>query len=352
MSIEFLIAGQGLAGSLLAHFLLDAGKSILIVDPGKASPTSCAALGLLNPITGLRLTLAWRAGCLFSAAAEIYLDLEQRTGVPFFRKIDTLRLFIDEQQSRRWLQKRELPEMAPYFGEKITGDLFDGRIRNPAGGVRVSGSACVSTRAFIEASRRFFQQHGVFQQAAVSPAELELRDKNVRWRDVIARRVIFCEGAALRENPYFGWLPFAPNKGESLRVRIPRLALRQILIRDFFLIPEGDKDNFLVGSTHDWKAFDDKPTDAGREELLRKVSTCVDLPIEVLEHRAGVRPTSIDRKPILGLHPKWPQIGIFNGLGSKGFSQAPYFARQFAAFLCGYGTIDREVDVNRFKAYA
>jgi hypothetical protein len=41
-------------------------------------------------------------------------------------------------------------------------------------------------------------------------------------------------------------------------------------------------------------------------------------------------------------------LGVFNGLGSKGVSLAPYFAEQFVDFLVNKKELDPEVNINRF----
>ena len=54
------------------------------------------------------------------------------------------------------------------------------------------------------------------------------------------------------------------------------------------------------------------------------------LELKVLEQRAGIRPATIDRKPFVGIHPKYPQMGIFNGFGGKGSMLIPLAASAFA----------------------
>jgi len=53
MMIDFLIVGQGLAGSLLAWELIQRGCSVLVVDKGEENASQVAA-GLINPVTGIR----------------------------------------------------------------------------------------------------------------------------------------------------------------------------------------------------------------------------------------------------------------------------------------------------------
>jgi glycine oxidase len=67
---------------------------------------------------------------------------------------------------------------------------------------------------------------------------------------------------------------------------------------------------------------------------------------EVLEQASGVRPTSRDRRPILGRTA--PHEAVFNGLGSRGVLLAPWCARHLAAHLFDGAPLDPEVDAARF----
>ncbi|HET9052701.1 MAG TPA: FAD-dependent oxidoreductase, partial [Cyclobacteriaceae bacterium] len=62
----------------------------------------------------------------------------------------------------------------------------------------------------------------------------------------------------------------------------------------------------------------------------------------------GFRPTTPDRKPILGSHPQHKSLVIFNGLGTKGVSLAPYFSEVLFRWMENKGMINREADVTRF----
>jgi hypothetical protein len=49
------------------------------------------------------------------------------------------------------------------------------------------------------------------------------------------------------------------------------------------------------------------------------------------------------------MHPHHPQIGILNGMGTKGCSLAPYFASQFVSHLTKKSSILPEANVDRFS---
>ena len=55
--VDFLIVGQGLAGSILALNLQQRGKSVLVIDNEHYGSASQVAAGLINPVNGHRLNL-------------------------------------------------------------------------------------------------------------------------------------------------------------------------------------------------------------------------------------------------------------------------------------------------------
>ncbi len=73
-------------------------------------------------------------------------------------------------------------------------------------------------------------------------------------------------------------------------------------------------------------------------------------PYKFISQDWGFRPTTPDRRPILGEHPDLKNVIIFNGLGTKGVSLAPYFSAQLANWLSGKAEIQPEVNIKRFKS--
>jgi glycine/D-amino acid oxidase-like deaminating enzyme len=72
-------------------------------------------------------------------------------------------------------------------------------------------------------------------------------------------------------------------------------------------------------------------------------------PFRVLEHVASVRPATLERRPFVGFHPLHPAVGILNGMGTKGCSLAPFFARQLVRYIVDGTAILPEADVRRFS---
>jgi glycine/D-amino acid oxidase-like deaminating enzyme len=73
------------------------------------------------------------------------------------------------------------------------------------------------------------------------------------------------------------------------------------------------------------------------------------MPFETVEHLAAVRPANMERRPFVGLHPISSSVGILNGMGTKGCSLAPYFAKQLTDHLVDQTPILPLADVQRFS---
>ncbi|MEL6925977.1 MAG: FAD-dependent oxidoreductase, partial [Bacteroidota bacterium] len=109
-----------------------------------------------------------------------------------------------------------------------------------------------------------------------------------------------------------------------------------------------EKDCYWIGSTYEREFEDEQPTAHGKAHLAEALENILSVPFEILEHRAAIRPTVMDRRPLLGTHASYPQLSIFNGLGAKGASLGPYWSNEMADFLVLGKPLHPEVDIQRF----
>ena len=75
---DFIIVGQGIAGSLIAHFLLQHNKKILVIDKFNPNSASNIAAGVVNPITGRRMVKSWLIDDVLPFAKSTYRLLENQ----------------------------------------------------------------------------------------------------------------------------------------------------------------------------------------------------------------------------------------------------------------------------------
>ena len=103
-----------------------------------------------------------------------------------------------------------------------------------------------------------------------------------------------------------------------------------------------------IGSTYEWDFADLNPSPEFRNKVEMQLEYWLKLPYKIIDHIAAERPANLERRPFAGLHPLYQNIGILNGMGTKGCSLAPYFAQQFAEHLINGSPINPLVDVKRF----
>ena len=167
------------------------------------------------------------------------------------------------------------------------------------------------------------------------------------YKHVSAQKVIFCDGTKGFDSPFFNLLPYAKNKGEAVIVEIEGLPRTNIFKQGLSLVPW--KENlWWVGSTYEWDFKDLLPSTAFREKVEELLKFWIKLPYKIVDHVAAERPANMERRPFVGFHPVYSNIGILNGMGTKGCSLAPYFAHQITENILNDAPINPLADVKRF----
>lgn len=342
--MRILVVGAGLAGYCTAHHLLKAGIDVSIIDKEQNVSTSVAA-GIINPIVFRRTTLSWRLDELIDFGYPFYQELEKLTEQSFFRLVPIRRLFAHEQERNTWLKKQEQEEYSKYLKPLSKEDLEFDFPQNTCGTGVVLNTASVNTKIFLEANRQFFIAKRQYKNETF---EYELLDaeKGI-YKDETFDYVIFCEGKDGKYNPWFSYLPLSQTKGEVLDIKLS-LSTDYSLNRKCFLMPQ-ENGTFKTGSTYVWKTDDATPTEEGKNEILKNLSSITDEVPEIIGHKAGVRPTVVDRRPLLGKHPQFEKLVILNGLGTKGFMIAPLISKELVDHLLNGNELHPETKISRFQ---
>ena len=345
---DFLIVGQGIAGSLLAYLLEQRGQRCYLIDaPGQTAASSVAA-GIINPLTGRQYVKTWRADTLLPFARKFYQQLEESLGISCYHPRNILRVFTHGGEENDWLARSADPGCAPYMAERAAPGAY-ARFTAPCLGFgETLQTAQVDLWRICERLRTHWQQQDRWLGEAFDYSRLELTSAGIRYGELHARQLVFCEGWRMKFNPYFNYLPLQGNKGEVLIVQFPEASFDKMIKNKVFIAPLSTG-NYWVGGSSNNHFADDLPTEAGCAFVQQKLDEMIRTPYKVLSQLAAVRPTVRDRRPLLGRHPHHPQLAVFNGLGTKGASLAPYWAEQLVRYLLDGEMLDREVDVRRFS---
>lgn len=178
--------------------------------------------------------------------------------------------------------------------------------------------------------------------------ELIQTETGISYKDVHAEKIIFCDGIYSASNPFFKNLPFALNKGEAIIFEAPNFPSGHIFKKGMMLTAI-EENVFWIGSNYLWDFNDDQPTAQFRQQTETLLKNWLKVPFTIMDQKASIRPANVERRPFVGLHPVQKNVGILNGMGTKGCSLAPYFAKQMADHLLHKKEILAEADIKRFS---
>jgi glycine oxidase len=346
MDFDFIIVGQGIAGSLIGYELIKAGKKIFIVDTGGADIASRVGAGIMHPVTGRRIVKQWKADTLIPFAINKYRELENELSNKLFYELPVLEIFTSVKNRNDWMGRSSEQGFEEYMGEEINAAALQKYFKTDSGGIFLKGSGYLDMNELVVSIRKYFQSKNAYLRNAFFEDDFIFGNGSVKWKNYAASKIIFCEGAAVDENSFFSKLPFLPVKGEILGIFSEELPQDYIVNREMYILPTGNH-HFKVGATYEWDFENDIASEKGKKQIDTFLKKFLNVNYEITDHRAAIRPSTRDRRPYIGLHPVYPHVGIFNGLGTKGAMLAPYFAKQLAEFLIGKSEIDVEVDVAR-----
>jgi glycine/D-amino acid oxidase-like deaminating enzyme len=349
---DYILVGQGIAGTTLAWHLIEAGKHILVINDSTRPSASLVAAGIYNPLTGRKLVKTWMADTIFPYATHFYSRLERILHSRFVYPLPIYRPYRSLEEQKTFLAHASEAQIAEYILNEPEIQTNREGIHAPFGGLSVNGAGWIDLKTVIEKSREYFIENNQYLESNFSDKDLVVSGEGIVWGGVEAGKIIFCQGTDARENSLFGWLPFNPVKGQILDVVFDRYSIEEIVNQGIFIMPSLDSGTYRVGATYSWHDLDWEVTKDGREYLENKLRPLITSDYTIVGQRAGLRPSSKDRRPLIGLHPAHPVLGVFNGLGTKGVTLAPYFAGEFVQYLENDKELNSEVNIDRhFSLY-
>lgn len=345
--LDFLIIGQGLAGSLLANQLSKKSYSFHIISDPKRPSSSAAAGGMFNPVTGKHLAKTWLADELFPFLHQYYTQLESDLGNTFFHPTPIYRPFKNENQKKQFELAIKKHDVGHYCTVTEPTEYRSQFIKEDLGGIHTTMGGWVDVPKMTALLRQNFESQGCLTESIFDFKQIEFCNGHVKYGKLEAKKLIFCEGFYVKDNPYFNMLPFNPVKGETIKAEIPQYKLKEIINQNSWVLPL-TKNQYRLGATYSWHELDFEPTEKGRNVLKERIGNYLKHPYDIIDQIAGVRPATKDRRPIIGPHPKFQNLLILNGLGTKGVSLAPYLISQFIDYLEGTKELHPEITIERF----
>lgn len=348
MKTKYLIIGQGLAGTSLAHQFLKHNIDFLILDDNQNSTSSKVAPGVCNPVVFKRHTPTWKATETFSYLNTFYSEVGKLLNEQLFSNINIMVRINEQDKVDFWLKKAKSDKLKDYMSQELLPNLDYEYLTQGIGYGRITGSGLLDTNTYLDKSKIHFETLNLFIEDSFNFDNLVVNDNSIKYKDIDAENIVFCNGYTTTSNPYFFYLQFKLTKGEIINVKIDDFSTDAILKVGIGVIPRGDN-IFTIGATYDWHDITSTPSQNAKTFLSEKLSDFLNQDFEIVSHQAGIRPTVKDRRPLLGTHPTYKNLHIYNGLGTKGVALSPYFSERMFSYLENGSELDSEVNINRFK---
>lgn len=343
IDVDYLIVGDGYAAMFFAHQLIKNQKSFLLFSEGKKS-ASLVSAGIINPIVLKRFTPFWLAQEQINSLNDSLSEIQNYTGKNYLIDKPILRIFHDENEKELWLKKSNTEFLSPF----ISNDFVKlNSVKNPLDSGKVLQSARLDVKNFFIDLLNYLE---IKEQLIKEKFDYKkLSAENSIYKDIQFKKIIFAEGMAVKENPYFSEIPVLHNKGHHLEVQLSNPIEQDFTIKKkHFLFPL-ENGNYYYGGTYDREQIHQKIDDSAVETLTNSLAEFYQNDFEIKKVEFGFRPTVNDRRPILGNHQKFKNLYVFNGLGARGILNGNYFAINLYNHLENGEEIHPEVDLKRFQ---
>lgn len=342
---DYIVVGFGLAGMSFCEQLERQNKSFMVFND-HSQQSSQVAGGMYNPVILKRFTLAWQALEQLSYALPFYESLEKKLGDSFVEPLKLYRRFASVEEQNSWFEALDKPGLDGFLSSDILPQITP-EIDSPFGLGSLKGTGRIKVGKLLNAYTNYLESRGDLLKESFDASLVQTTDSGIVYKGVKAKRIVFATGYGLCENPFFNYLPLTGTKGELLKIKCPSVQLHGIVKSGVFLLALGN-DEYYVGATYEWKDKTQLPSVKGKEELLSKLKKFLKADFEIVEQIAGIRPTVVDRRPLVGQHPVYSQMYVLNGLGTRGVLVAPTVSKQLLDFIEKGIEIDPEMSIARF----
>jgi len=350
MIYDFLIVGQGIAGTVLAFKLMQKNQSVCVIDNHHHLSSSKIAAGIINPITGRKYVKSWRIDDLIPASKNTYHAMEQELGIKILHQSNIIRTIPNREAQLNW-ERIELDESATkYIVNKPSLGAYESIIHPIYDFGELTNSYRVDMKELLTSFKDQLIQNKQLHLENFEYNAMTFDESQIHYKGIKAKQIIFCEGFQATKNPLFKYLPFQPAKGEAIIFKLGDFKAEKFLRHRQFIVPIGEG-KFWSGGGYEWKQLDGEVTETFKSNWLAQMAEMIKSTPEIVEHQAAVRPAVKGRRPLIGNHPQLKNVYIFNGMGTKGASLVPFLADQLVLHLLKGEEINEEVNIKRFLSF-
>lgn len=342
-SVDYIIVGDGYAAFFFAHQLILHRKSFCLFSEQKKGASRVSA-GVINPAVLKRFTSFWKAQEQIDILKDTLDQISAYTGKNYLIEEPVLRIFHDEKEKQLWLQKAETEALQPFLD---TAFVSSDAVINPYGCGRVKQSSRLHVQAFFEDMETYLQENG--HLVAEKFQYDRLQAETSVYGNLHFRHLVFAEGMAVKNNPFFSDVPVHQNKGHHLQVKLGQKPGEPFTYKKkHFLFPLADG-LYYYGGTYDREQTHEQTDPKAVQKLKEGLEEFYPHGYETVAVSFGFRPTVADRRPIVGSHMQYPNLFVLNGMGARGILNGSYFSKELFEHIENGKSLHPEVDLKRFS---
>lgn len=342
--LDYIVVGLGIAGISFCEQLIENNKSFIVFDKESNRATANSG-GVMNPTVLKRFSAAWKIDEFLPVSTVFYQKLTSRLNkeVVFQKPIYRILTSIEEQNN--WSVASDKNRMKPFLSPNFIKNE-NPFIQAPFGYGEVLNTMQIDAHLLLASYKSLLIERNSYIQEDFEYDDLKVDDSGITYKNIFAKRIVFCEGPSAMENPFFPKNKLTGNKGEYIIIEAPDLNLDVLLKGPVYVIPFG-KSTYKVGATFTHNDYTWTTTQKAKEEILSHLDKVITCPYKVVGQTVGIRATTFDRHPLIGSHQEISSIGFLNGLGTRGFLMAPSLAELLYSHLEEGTTIPKEMNINR-----
>lgn len=306
---------------------------VVVIDPGDSNTASKISAGLVTPYSGKRQAKDSDFEGRRQQAKAFYEDVGKELGTTLWLDETSVRWFQDEQEREDYQAKSERNEV------NDTEGVVDERGEKV--GYRMLSAARVLVSRFLEGTREVLGREGRLIEGRQKIEDVRVSEQGIEIEELklVAKRIIFCQGFAGRDNPWFPNVPDGPVRGEILEIKLAAAESDAVQHRKHWLAKSyaagdsTDEHRYLVGATYDRENLHEGPTVEGKMELTEAARQLTLQPFEIVNHQSAVRAAMRDRKHRVLRSTVNPNVYLVNGMGSRGSLLAPVAASELLTLI-------------------
>lgn len=341
---DYIIVGFGLSGLAVTKQLLDKGKKVIVIDKPSQNASKVAG-GMYNPVILKRFTLAWNANEQLPYALQFYKKIEEELKIEIINAIPVYRRFSSIEEQNNWFEASDKPLLNEYLNSNIKPSL-NKNIKGDFSFGEVNQTGTINTEKLIDTYKNHLKKNNSFIEDTFDYEALLIEENSIMYSNITANGIIFCEGIGIKNNPYFNTIDIRGNKGEYIIINAPLLNLNEAIKSGIFIIPLGNN-TYKVGASYDRNDTTTNPTESKKIELKKQLDAIINVDYKVIDQVAGIRPTTKDRRPYIGILKNHKNVYLCNGLGSRGVITSPTIAKHLVDHIVNDLPIPADINLER-----